>query len=164
VLAKDYLRQAWRLEWRIRSKLREIEDLRSLAGLISPSLRPEGHVTHSRNLTSLQDTIVRIQEAEERLNREIDRLMDLKKAIRATLDQLPNEFHRSFLEKRYLCFMDWAEIHKEMHYSSRWVYKAHQKALEEVQDLLDRGIAQPLPDPDRRTDLSTEPDELIMKR
>ena len=78
--AKEYLGQAYRLDQRINSKLQQVDSLRSLTQKITASYDGEV-VSHTRNVTSLQDTIIRLMEAEEELNRQIDELVDLKMDI-----------------------------------------------------------------------------------
>ena len=78
--AIDYLSQAYHMDDQINSKLEQISRLRSMATKVTSCW--EGvHVFHSRNNTSLQDAVVRIMEAEEALNRDIDELVSLKLEI-----------------------------------------------------------------------------------
>ena len=77
--ATEYLGQAYRLDQRINSKLQQVESLRSLTRKVTASYDGET-VFHTRNVTSLEDTIFRLMEAEEELNRQIDELVVLKMA------------------------------------------------------------------------------------
>ena len=133
--AKEYLGQAYRLDQRINSKLQQVDSLRSLTQKITASYDGEV-VSHTRNVTSLQDTIIRLMEAEEELNRQIDELVDLKMDITRLIDQVHNESFRLILEKRYLCFLQWDQIAAEMHYSRRWVLNKHDRAVEVVDKLM----------------------------
>jgi len=133
--AKEYLGQAYRLDQRINSKLQQVDSLRSLTQKITASYDGEV-VSHTRNVTSLQDTIIRLMEAEEELNRQIDELVDLKMDIARLIDQVHNESFRLILEKRYLCFLQWDQIAAEMHYSRRWVLNKHDRAVEVVDKLM----------------------------
>lgn len=133
--AKEYLGQAYRLDQRINSKLQQVDSLRSLTQKITASYDGEV-VSHTRNVTSLQDTIIRLMEAEEELNRQIDELVDLKMDIARLIDQVHNESFRLILEKRYLCFLQWDQIASEMHYSRRWVLNKHDRAVEVVDKLM----------------------------
>ena len=135
MMAKEYLGQAYRLDQRINSKLQQVESLRSLAQKVTASYSSEP-VSHTRNVTSLQDTILRLMEAEEQVNQQIDELVSLKMNIASLIDQVRNESYRLILEKRYLCFLPWDEIATDMHYSSRWVRNVHERALEVVGKLL----------------------------
>ena len=64
--AKEYLNKAYRMEQRVKSKLDQIEALRSMASSVTSSLGTEP-VVHTRNHTSMQDTVIRIMEAEQEL-------------------------------------------------------------------------------------------------
>ena len=133
--AKEYLGQAYRLDQRINSKLQQVESLRSLTRKVTASYDGET-VFHTRNVTSLEDTIYRLMEAEEELNRQIDELVVLKMDISRMIDRVRNESLRLILEKRYLCFLQWDQIAAEMHYSRRWVLKRHARAVEVVDKLM----------------------------
>lgn len=139
--AKEYLGQAYRLDQRINSKLQQVDSLRSLTQKITASYDGEV-VSHTRNVTSLQDTIIRLMEAEEELTRQIDELVDLKMDIARLIDQVHNESFRLILEKRYLCFLQWDQIAAEMHYSRRWVLNKHDRAVEVVDKLMAEREAQ----------------------
>ena len=133
--AKENLGQAYRLDQRINSKLQQVESLRSLTRKVTASYDGET-VFHTRNVTSLEDTIFRLMEAEEELNRQIDELVVLKMDISRMINRVRNESLRLILEKRYLCFLQWDQIAAEMHYSRRWVLKRHARAVEVVDKLM----------------------------
>ena len=133
--ATEYLGQAYRLDQRINSKLQQVESLRSLTRKVTASYDGET-VFHTRNVTSLEDTIFRLMEAEEELNRQIDALVVLKMDISRMINRVRNESLRLILEKRYLCFLQWDQIAAEMHYSRRWVLKRHARAVEVVDKLM----------------------------
>ena len=133
--ATEYLGQAYRLDQRINSKLQQVESLRSLTRKVTASYDGET-VFHTRNVTSLEDTIFRLMEAEEELNRQIDELVVLKMDISRMINRVRNESLRLILEKRYLCFLHWDQIAAERHYSRRWVLKRHARAVEVVDKLM----------------------------
>ena len=133
--ATEYLGQAYRLDQRINSKLQQVESLRSMTRKVTASYDGET-VFHTRNVTSLEDTIFRLMEAEEELNRQIDELVVLKMDISRMINRVRNESLRLILEKRYLCFLHWDQIAAEMHYSRRWVLKRHARAVEVVDKLM----------------------------
>lgn len=133
--AKEYLGQAYRLDQRINSKLQQVDSLRSLTQKVTASYDGEV-VSRTRNVTSLQDTIIRLMEAEEELNRQIDELVDLKMDIAKLIQQVHSESYRLILEKRYLCFLQWDQIAAEMHYSRRWVLNKHDRAVEVIDKLM----------------------------
>ena len=134
--AKDFLSQAWHVEQQVQSKMEQIEALRSLACRMTAGFGNEP-VSHTRNVTSMQDTIARILEAEEELNRRIDELVDRKMEVMRVIDQVKNVSLRLILEKRYLIFLSWERIAVDMEYSRRWTLTRHEEALQAVQEILD---------------------------
>lgn len=133
--AKEFLGQAYRLDQRINSKLQQIDSLRGLTQKVTQSYDNEV-VSRTRNVSSLEDAIIRLMEAEEELNRQIDHLVDTKIEIGKLIEMVHNESYRLLLEKRYLCFLSWDQIAAEMHYSRRWVLNKHERALEVADKLL----------------------------
>lgn len=133
--AKEYLGQAYRLDQRINSKLQQVESLRSLTQKVTASYDSEP-VSHTRNVTSLEDTIIRLMEAKEQVNQQIDELVKLKMDIAALIDRVRNESYRLILEKRYLCFLPWDQIASDLHYSRRWVLNKHDRSVEVVEKLM----------------------------
>ena len=133
--AKEFLGQAYRLDQRINSKLQQIDSLRGLTQKVTQSYDNEV-VSRTRNVSSLEDAIIRLMEAEEQLNIQIDQLVDTKIEIGKLIDMVHNESYRLLLEKRYLCFLSWDQIAAEMHYSRRWVLNKHERALEVADKLL----------------------------
>lgn len=129
--AKEYLNQAKTLDQRINVKLDRVSRLRSMTQKITASYDGE-QVSHTRNVTSLQDTIIRLMEEEESLNAAIDRLVDLKREVAGVLAQIQDTDCQLLLELRYLCFRSWEEISEVMHMHIRTVYKVHGRALQKV--------------------------------
>ena len=139
--AKEFLGQAYRLDQRINSKLQQIDSLRGLTQKVTQSYDNEV-VSRTRNVSSLEDAIIRLMEAEEELNRQIDQLVDTKIEIGKLIEKVHNESYRLLLEKRYLCFLAWDQIAAEMHSSRRWVLNKHERALEVADRLLREKEAQ----------------------
>ena len=129
--AKEYLGQAYRLDQEISNKLEQILVLRSLTQKVTVAYDSEP-VSRTRNVTSLQDSIVRLMEAEEGLNRQIDRLVDLKIEIADCIAEVSNQSYRTLLEKRYLCFQSWERIAADMRCTVRWAQILHDRALNAV--------------------------------
>jgi len=133
--AKEYLGQAYLLDKRINGKLEQVERLRSLTRKVTVTYG-DAPVSHTRNVASLQDTIIRLMEAESELNEAIDALVDLKREIHKVIQGVRNPQHQLLLELRYLCFKDWDEISKELELEDRYVFKVHGRALADVNPLL----------------------------
>ena len=128
------------LEQQIQSKLQQISSLRSLATSVQ-SFAGNEPVVHNRNVTALEDVVIKIIQEEEELNQEIDRLVDLKREIRDTIADVKDLNQRLVLEKRHLCFLTWEQIAKDLGHTERWAQMKQQQALMVVQQILDRRVA-----------------------
>ena len=134
--AKEYLSRAYLLEIQVQTKMQQIEKLRAFASRVSSGIRKDV-VKHDRNQNRMEDTVLKILEEEEELNRKIDELVAVKQEIREVIDQVEDMTQRLILEKRYLLFQDWETIRIDFGYSCFWPYKWHKRALEVVQIILD---------------------------
>ncbi len=133
--AREFLSQAYLLDQRIRSKMQQVKDLRALACDVKAFAGDEP-VSHTRDVTGLQNAVVKIIEEEQALNEEIDRFVETKRQIREMIDRVPDMTMRLVLEKRYLLFESWAQIISDLNYSKRWLLDLHSRALEIVDALL----------------------------
>ena len=140
--AKEYLGQAYRLDQRINSKLMQLDSLRSLSRKVTAAFEGE-KTSRSRNVTSLEDTIIRMMETEDELNKQIDALNDIKNNITQHIGALENIDYQLLLEKRYLCFQSWDQIAAESSCSLRWIHILHARALAALEIVLLDGGANP---------------------
>ncbi len=135
--ALDFLQQAYMLDQQIQTKLQQISSLRSLAQAMQSHIGDEP-VSHTRNVSALQDSVIKIMEQEQELNAVIDELVDLKKEIMDVIGQVRDLDYRLILEKRHLCFESWPQIGREMGHTDRWAQVKHRGAVMVVQQILDR--------------------------
>ena len=84
-------------------QLHRHNQLRALATQVH-SFSSTEPVSHTRDVTAMQDTITKIVEEEKILNSRIDRLVDAKREIREVIDLVEDVTLRLILEKRYLLF------------------------------------------------------------
>ena len=78
--ALEFLSQAYMLDQQIQTKMHQLSSLRSLSESMH-SFRASEPVSHTKNVTMLEDAVIKIMEEEQELNAEIDRLVDLKREI-----------------------------------------------------------------------------------
>lgn len=133
--ARDYLSQARVLDQAIDARLERIARLRALVS--GRAARTDGMPrggTGSAGSTFFDwtDTVVKIDEMERALDKDIDRLIDLKREIAEVIAAVPDMRYRTLLEYRYLCGWSWARIARAMHYGEDWVRHAHGWALKQV--------------------------------
>ena len=135
--AFEFLSRAYKLDQQVQSKMHQISDLRAMASHVSAFMGNEP-VSHTRDVTSMQATVAKIIEEEERLNQEIDQLVDAKQEISEVIAQVQDVNLRLILEKRYLLFEYWEKIAVDLGYSSRWIRDRHKMALRVVDRILER--------------------------
>lgn len=133
--AKTYLSRVYCLDLQVKSKLEQIEVLKSLAARVSASFGSEP-VSHTLNVTAMQDTVARIMEAEEDLQHRISELVEMKLEVSGVIDRVEDVYARIILEKRYLCFQSWMHIAADLNYSERYVHMKHGEGLRAVQQIL----------------------------
>ena len=133
--AKEYLNQARLLDQRISAKLDRVARLRSLTEKVTATIGPEVR-SSARNVTSLEDRIIRLVAAEDDLNADIDRLVDLKQEISDTISRIGDPDSQLLLELRYLCFRNWNEIAGVLGYHVRTVQRMHGRALRELAEIM----------------------------
>lgn len=128
--AKEYLRQLWCLDRRIDIKCKELEKLRAEVGIrqmpdnqdrVTGSGCPQDHVA---------DTVIRITQMEECLDKLIDRYVDLKKKIIEQIDGMENQTYQDILTCRYILMYTWEDVAKTMKYEVRHCTRLHGRALQ----------------------------------
>jgi len=129
--AKEYLSQAYRLDKRIDSKTEQLKSLNLLATKCTSTLS-DMPKSQSISNSRLEDTVVKIVDLQEEINRDIDSLVDLKRDIVRTIKSVQNPEYQIILELRYLCFKTWEEIAVQMNCSIDNVFKIRKNALKSV--------------------------------
>jgi DNA-directed RNA polymerase specialized sigma subunit len=129
--AKEYLSQAFHIDQRINSKLEQVMKLRETSTKATATLSdmPRGD---SPNVHRMEDTIVKIIDLENEINRDIDRLVDLKRDAREVINRLSDPDQQLILELRYLCYKSWTQIMEALDYSETSVYRLHGQALKNL--------------------------------
>lgn len=129
--SKEYLSQAYHLDKRIDSKIEQLKALNLLATKCTSTLS-DMPKSQSISNSRLEDTVVKIVDLQEEINRDIDRLVDLKRDIVRTIKSVQNPEYQIILELRYLCFKTWEEIAVQMNCSIDNVFKIRKNALKSV--------------------------------
>lgn len=129
---KEYLMQAYRIDQRINSKLEQIAALHDLAtkATVTYSDMPK---SPNRSGSKIEDAIIKIMDLEDEINRDIDKLVDLKTDITHLIKNLDSHEHLIILEQRYLYFKPWEQIAVDMGYSIQHTFRLHDAALTELE-------------------------------
>lgn len=133
--AKEYLQQAEAMNTVINNKMAEKAQWKDIAlGITSHS---EGErVQASGSKQKMADAISKCVDIEAEIDRLIDRLIDLKREIISTIEQL-NATEYDVLHKRYIQGMQFDEIGAAKNKSKSWATTVHGRALQNVQKILD---------------------------
>ncbi|WP_029502428.1 DUF1492 domain-containing protein [Lachnoclostridium phytofermentans] len=136
--AKEYLGQARFLDMRINSKIQQIASLNELATRCTATIS-DMPKNPNRGGSRMADAVIKIIDLQEEINRDIDKLVELKREIMGIIKAVPNVEYQTVLEKRYLCFITWEQIAVDMNYSMQHTFRIHEKALKEIEAYLQSG-------------------------
>ena len=129
---KEYLRQAYRLDHRINSDIAEMERLQEMVGTVSsPSL--EEHYNPNRPTEApFIRRLEKVWELQDKINREIDRVIDLKAQMRDVIATVSDADEQMVLRYRYIHNMTWEQIGDELHADRTTVFRWHNAALKHI--------------------------------
>ena len=129
---KEYLRQAYRLDHRINSDIAEMERLQEMVGTVSsPSL--EEHYNPNRPTEApFIRRLEKVWELQDKINREIDRLIDLKAQMRDVIATVSDADEQMVLRYRYIHNLTWEQIGDERHADRTTVFRWHNVALQHI--------------------------------
>ena len=127
--AKEYLMQAYKLNELIDSDTEELEHLRELAGRISGSDFSECVQCIRNKEPNFVKYLIDIIEMEQKIHKELCRLVVLKKQVRGSIETVSDREERLLLTYRYLNNCTWEEIAEKLHVSNRTVHRIHASAL-----------------------------------
>lgn len=129
---KEYLKQAYRLDHRINSDIAEFGRLREMSTSISSPGLGEKVQTNRNTDAPFVKCLERIYLLEEKINEEIDLLVNLKEEIRSVIDMVSNTDERMVLRYRYIHNYTWEQIGDVLGADSRTVRRWHGQALGHV--------------------------------
>ena len=116
---KEYLGQGKHLNFLLDAKLEQIKKLKSQ--------EEKAAITFNEKVNTLK----RFKQMEEKLQGEIDGLLDLKMEIMDTISLVEDDECRLILEKRFLNGQKYCDIAKDMYMSEKSVYRIQDKAFKD---------------------------------
>ena len=131
--AKEYLRQLKYLDNRINAKLLEREQIRTIAEKTTVSLYEK--VQTSSSGTQMDDVVVRLVELEELINKDIDKLVELREEAGNKINRISNDKYKIVLSMYYLSNKTFEEVAELTNMSFRWIHKLHGRALKEFEKI-----------------------------
>ncbi len=132
--AKEYLQQLQWLDTVINQKIKELDDLRSMAaGAGSIDYSKERVKTSRSGDASFVKLIERMLDLDEKINQEIDAFVDKKHKIINQIQALKDSKHIDILYKRYVEFKSLDRICVEMNFSYDYIKHLHKYALQDFE-------------------------------
>ncbi len=131
VSTKEYLKRAYLLDKQINVEIQELEQLRNMRGTIQGCSYGEkvGSNPNRNTEAPFIKTIEKIWEYEQKIDAKIDKLVDLRSEINASIEKMENPEERLLLKYRYLKNESWEDIAYELNVSYRTVHRIHASAL-----------------------------------
>ncbi len=130
---ETYLKQGIMLDQRINYQLRKLAELRENACSI-PAVMPKGGKvqTSPDGNAPFVRALMRMEEQEERINREIELLVELKEQIREVIGQVDDNRLQMVLVYRYLEGMTWEEMGGLLHAGKTTLKRWHNQAIDQI--------------------------------
>lgn len=144
--AKDYLYQVKKIDKMIDNKIAEKTQWEAIAMGTTASINGD-RVQASGSQQKMEEKILKIIEIEEEINECIDRLIDTKKDVIATIEKLPateyDLLHKVYIGRMVFRngnhvneYMSLNEVADSKGKTYTWATTVHGRALKDVQDIL----------------------------
>jgi DNA-directed RNA polymerase specialized sigma24 family protein len=134
---KEYLSQVKKLDLQIKNKLIEKQQWKDIALGITANMDTE-RVQSSGSQSKMADAIVKLVDIEAEIDSLIDKLIDTKKEVIQTIEELSSPLQYDVLHLHYIQFMTLQEIADKYGMSYDWAKQAHKRALKNVQRIRDK--------------------------
>lgn len=135
--AKQELQKIKLIDTQIDSMLAEVSQIRSMAMKVTASIGGEGG-SGSYGGDKLGDAVARIVDLEEEIDRKIDELLDRKKKWLELIYDIGDPSYIKVLHRRYFLYETFERIATETDYSYRNVCYIHGKALQKLNEMIDK--------------------------
>lgn len=128
---KNFLMGAHCINLSIQCKLEQVQSLSDLA-MKATSTISDMPGSPNRNITKMEDVILKIVDLQTEIGDDIDRLLILKKQINDCINQVDDREGRMVLEERYLRQSKWEDIANASSRSMRQIFRIHDAALGKI--------------------------------
>lgn len=135
--AQDFLRQVRKLDLQIQNKLIEKQQWRDVALGITANMDGES-VQSSGAKSKMADAINKCIDVEAEIDCLVDKLIEVKKEVIQTIEQLDSPTEYDVLHRRYIQFLSLQEIADDYRKDYGWATTTHGRALKSLQSILDR--------------------------
>ena len=136
--AREFLSLPMQASNRLRRAQEKVAALKSLTERVTTKFGLDSEpVSHSRNISGMQDTIIQLSEAKEEEQRLKEELAAVELKVGAVLAKLSDERLDDFMVNRYRDFMTIEAAANEVGFSFSWGRLAVERGVAEVQAIID---------------------------
>ena len=130
---KTYLSLGIWLDQRINFNLRRLQEMKTgICSLHSPQISMSRIQKSKNGDAPYVESILRVEELQERINRETDILIDIRQQIDETIRTVEYEKYQMLLLYRYIDGLTWEDIGNKLHAGRSTVKRWHNDALKLV--------------------------------
>ena len=134
--AQIYLEQVEKTDSIIKNKLIEQQQWRDIALGITANMEGE-RVQSSGAQSKMADAVAKCVDMEAEIDSLVDKLIDLKKEVIQTIEQLHSPTQYNVLHMKYIQYKEFWEIADKYGKDYSWVTTLHGRALENVQRIME---------------------------
>ena len=134
--AKDFLRRVEMIDSIIKNKLIEQRQWKDIALGITANMEGE-RVQSSGSKTKMADAIDKCVDMESEIDSLVDSLIDHKRKVIATIEQLDSPTEYRLLHERYIQYIDLKDIAEKWNKEYTTITTTHGRALAHVQEIMD---------------------------
>lgn len=128
--AKQYLKQAYKLNEKIKDKQERLDDLKAMSRSLGAMDYSKDKVqTSPSSDSSFANQVLQSIQLEAELQQDIDRLQRLKVEINRAVEQVKDVDCSIVLSKRYILMKTWEQISNEMDYSIPQLHRIHDRGI-----------------------------------
>ena len=135
--AQKYLEQVEKIEFIIRNKLIEKKQWLDIALGITANTEGE-RVQSSGSQSRMADAVGKCVDVEREIDEYVDKLIDTKRDVTQTIEQLDSPTEYRLLHLRYIQYVALIDIAVDWGVDYSTVTTTHGRALKHVQEILDR--------------------------
>lgn len=128
--AKEYLKQAYKLNEKIKDKQERLLNMKELLSCIGAIDCSKDRVqTSASGDAPFVKQLAKIVELEEKLQQDLLKMCQLQTEINKAIEAVEDVNCSLVLSKRYILMKSWEQIAEEMNYSISQIQRIHGKAL-----------------------------------
>lgn len=135
--AQMWLERVEMMDSIIQNKLVEQKQWKDIALGITANMGGE-RVQSSGSKSKMADALDKCMDMEDEINAQVDRLIDTKREVVATIEKLDSPMEYNVLHLRYIQYKSLQEIADKYKKEYGWATTTHGRALAHVQEILDR--------------------------